>query len=115
MNFGTQKKEGYTVIQVHNERLDSLIAPDLKSELVLATENGQKNIVLDISECTYCDSSGLSALLVGNRLCENASGQFVLCGLTPMVDKLIKLAMLDTVLTITIDEKEASKLLNKDA
>ena len=50
MNFGTQKKEGYTVIQVHNERLDSLIAPDLKSELVLATENGQKNIVLDISE-----------------------------------------------------------------
>jgi anti-sigma B factor antagonist len=91
MEFKIEKLNIYTLIQVLEEKLDTHIAPTLKSELVLISGNGEKNIVLDLSKCRYCDSSGLSAILVANRLCKNANGTFVLTGLNDSVEDGVKL------------------------
>jgi len=106
MEFKIEKQDNHTLIQVLEEKLDTHIAPTLKSELVLVSGNGEKNIILDLSKCRYCDSSGLSAILVANRLCKNATGTFVLTGLNDAVERLITISQLDTVLNITntIDE-----------
>ena len=101
MEFKIEKHENHTLIQVLEEKLDTHIAPTLKSELVLVSGNGEKNIILDLSKCRYCDSSGLSAILVANRLCKNANGTFVLTGLNDAVERLITISQLDTVLNIT--------------
>lgn len=111
MEFKIDKLENHTLIQVLEEKLDTHIAPALKSELVLISGNGEKNIILDLSKCRYCDSSGLSAILVANRLCKNASGAFVLTGLSEAVERLITISQLDTVLNITQSVGEAVKLL----
>ena len=113
MAFEIQKNGNYTLVKVKDERLDTTNAPDLKSELVMVNSNGEKNIVLDLSECTYCDSSGLRAVLVGNRLCEDAIGTFILSNLQPDVENLIRISMLHTVLLITKTVEEAEKLLNQ--
>ena len=106
MEFKIEKQDNHTMIQVLEEKLDTHIAPTLKSELVLVSGNGEKNIILDLSKCRYCDSSGLSAILVANRLCKNANGTFVLTGLNDAVERLITISQLDTVLNITksVDE-----------
>jgi len=111
MEFKIDKLENHTLIQVLEEKLDTHIAPALKSELVLISGNGEKNIILDLSKCRYCDSSGLSAILVANRLCKNASGAFVLTGLSEAVERLITISQLDTVLNITQSVGEAVKLI----
>ena len=111
MEFNILKQEGYTLIQVLEEKLDTHIAPNLKSELVLISGNGEKNIVLDLDKCKYCDSSGLSAILVANRLCKNANGTFVLSGLSEAVERLITISQLDTVLNITEAVDEAEELI----
>ncbi len=111
MEFKIDKLENHTLIQVLEEKLDTHIAPALKSELVLISGNGEKNIILDLSKCRYCDSSGLSAILVANRLCKNASGTFVLTGLSEAVERLITISQLDTVLNITQSAGEAAKLI----
>ncbi len=115
MDFEVNKIEDYTLVKVLADRLDTNNAPDLKSELVLVNGNGEKNIVLDISECEYCDSSGLSAILVANRLCENSMGTFVLSGLSPDVEQIIRISMLHTVLIITKTAKEAEEILFEKA
>jgi len=111
MEFKIEKKNNYTLIQVLEEKLDTHIAPSLKSELVLISGNGEKNIILDLSKCKYCDSSGLSAILVANRLCKNANGIFVLTGLNDAVERLITISQLDTVLNITSSIEEGEKLI----
>jgi anti-sigma B factor antagonist len=111
--FEIIKKENYTVIQVLVEKLDTHIAPSIKSELVLIAGNGEKNIVIDLSSSRYCDSSGLSAILVANRLCKNAKGTFVLTGLQPAVERLISISQLDTVLNITDNLKSAVDFIQK--
>ncbi|MFA5330430.1 MAG: STAS domain-containing protein [Prolixibacteraceae bacterium] len=111
MDFEIVKNTGYTLVKVLNDKLDTTNAPDLKSELILLNASNEKNIVLDVSKCEYCDSSGLSAILVANRLCEDAIGTFILTGLQPDVEQIIRISMLHTVLIITKTVDEAENLL----
>lgn len=112
MDFNIESKNKSTLIQVQTEKLDTHVAPALKSELVLVSGKGEKNIILDLSKCEYCDSSGLSAILVANRLCKNAGGTFVLCGLNDAVERLITISQLDTVLNITETISDAEKMIS---
>ena len=111
MKFEIEQKEKVTVVKSKVEKLDALHAPELKGEFVVQNKSGNKNIVLDLSETRYCDSSGLSAVLVANRLCREASGTFVLCGLQDAVSKLITISQLDSVLNITPTLNEAVDLV----
>ena len=113
MEFKIEKQDDHTLIQVLEEKLDTHIAPTLKSELVLVSGNGEKNIILDLSKCRYCDSSGLSAILVANRLCKNAGGTFVLTGLNDAVERLITISQLDTVLNISNTIEEGIDLISQ--
>lgn len=108
MNISTTKKENYSVITVLSAKLDALIAPELKAALVLANKEGEKNLIVDLASARYCDSSGLSAILVGNRLCKEANGRFAITGLQPTVKKVISIAQLDKVLNITATVSEAA-------
>lgn len=108
MKFSLDKKEKFTRFQVDEEKLNSLIAPELKSELVLLNAEGIRNIILDLQGVSYVDSSGLSAILIGNRLCKNANGSFALCGLQDSVNKLLTISQLDSILNIFNSSEEAS-------
>lgn len=107
MNFEVIQGEKYTLLKSKVEKLDTNYAPELKSELVLINKNGIRNIIIDLSETRYCDSSGLSAILVANRLCKSAEGSFVLTGLQDPVMKLVTISQLHTVLNITPTLNEA--------
>lgn len=111
MNFEIDKKGNYAVVRVIAEKLDSQISPSLKSELVVLNADEFKNIIIDLEYTRYCDSSGLSAILVANRLCKNSGGSFILCNLQRSVSKLISISQLDTILSITPTLQEATDLL----
>ena len=113
MNFSIDKQENYTLVKVSVDKLDTTVAPSLKSELVMLNAHGSKNLIIDLSETRYCDSSGLSVLLVANRLCKNVGGVFVLSGIQKSVEKLIQISQLDTVLNITPSINEALSIISK--
>ncbi len=107
MNFEIENKDKYTLVSIQVAKLDSTVAPDLKSELVFLNKQGVRNIVLDLGKTKYCDSSGLSAILVANRLCKEEGGTLVLAALQDAVQKLISISQLESVLNITPTVEEA--------
>ncbi len=111
MKFTVDKHEKYVLIKLNETKLNSLISPQLKSELILTNTEGQRNIILDLSTVKYSDSSGLSSLLVGHRLCKNAEGSFILTGINDNVSRLIAISQLETVLTIVTTVSEAIDLI----
>lgn len=111
MVFKKEKKENYTLVSSAVEKVDASNAPELKSIFVMINKEGGNSIILDLSKTKYCDSSGLSAILVANRLCKNSGGTFVLCGLQDNVSKLIEISQLDRVLNITPSLAEAEDFL----
>jgi anti-sigma B factor antagonist len=114
MNISATKKDKYTLVKVDEEKLVSLNAPDLKSQFVVIHGQGERNIILDLSGVNYCDSSGLSAILVGNRFCKSVNGSFILSGVRDTVMKIISISQLDKVLVITPTVDEAVDLVYMD-
>lgn len=106
MNFQVAHHNNYALISSKVDKLDVNTATDLKAELVLLNKNGYNSLVLDLSETKYCDSSGLSAILMANRLCKDSSGQFTLVAVNPTVMKMIQIAQLDKILTIKVSLSE---------
>ncbi|TXB62755.1 STAS domain-containing protein [Phaeodactylibacter luteus] len=107
MEFKIKTEERYTVFAVEEENFNSLIAPEVKSELVLLSDKGVKNLIMDLSKVKYVDSSGLSAILTADRLWKKL-GSFVLSGAEqPAVKKLIEISRLDSVLTLVPTVSEA--------
>jgi len=98
--FRVKEEEKYAILEVLTQKLDSLVAPKIKAELVLLQGKGFKNIILDLSQTKYIDSSGLSALLIGDRQCRAHEGIFIVTGVVDYVKKLIQIAQLDKILTI---------------
>lgn len=111
MNFSVEVLDKYTIVTIEAEKLGGVISPELKAKFVELNAQGSRSMILNLSKARYCDSSGLSAILVGNRLCKNSHGVFVLCGLTEMVTKLVGISQLDSVLNITPTLQEAKDFL----
>jgi len=106
-----KKTEQYTSVRLENEKLDATISSDLKAYFVTQIQDGAKSIIFDMTLVRYSDSSGLSAILIGNRMCQEANGSFVLCGLSEHVSKLLHISQLDTVLSIVPTLEEAVDLV----
>jgi len=111
MNFTIEDKGRYILVTSNVDKLDTTCAPELKSELVYLNKTNVRNVIIDLSTTRYCDSSGLSALLVANRLCKSVNGSLVVCGLQEPVQKLVQISQLESVLSITPTSAEAVDLL----
>jgi anti-sigma B factor antagonist len=111
INIERNQKDQFTTVRLGNEKLDTTISSDLKAYFVTLIQEGVKNIIFDMSGVRYSDSSGLSAILVGNRLCQEVQGSFVLCALSDHVAKLVRISQLDTVLSIVPTVEEAVDLV----
>ncbi len=111
MNFTIEDKGKYTLVKSNVDKLDTTCAPELKSELVYLNKTGVRNVIIDMGSTRYCDSSGLSALLVANRLCKSVGGTLVVCALQEPVLKLVQISQLESVLSITPTANEAIDLL----
>ena len=73
-----------------------------------------KNLILDLSNVEFVDSSGLSAILTANRLWKGF-GLFVITGVNhAAVKKLIEISRLDSVLTIIPTTEEATDYVMMD-
>ena len=112
MAYTTELKGRQTIIRVGVDMLDGASAPDLKAMFIALNKEHVNHFVLDLSNVKYADSSGLSAILVGHRLCRDSSGSFVLFGLKPAVQKIITIAQLNKVLLITENEETALTTLS---
>ena len=111
MEYSIKKDEKYIIVGLKVEKLDSTLSPDLKSDFVKYNQEGYRNIILDLSETKYIDSSGLSAILVANRLCKNDKGTFVLTNVGDHVNKLITISQLHSVLELRNTNQEAIDLI----
>lgn len=114
MKIQVASEEKYTVLRPETEKLDSSVSPLLKAEVVMLNGKSVKNLLIDLSDVKYIDSSGLSAILVANRLCKSLDGVMVLAGLNDSVKKLIAISQLEGILTIVPTAGEGIEFIIMD-
>lgn len=115
MKFTLDKQENYTVFTLSEENLNSIVAPDLKSEFIFLRNEGVRNLIFDLAGVKYVDSSGLSSILTANRIWKGY-GAFIVTGAdNPMVKKLIEISRLETILTLIPTLQEAKDYAHMEA
>lgn len=112
MNFELTNTNNISIFKVTNPKLDANISGLLKAEInSLVSKNNFKKMVFDLSNVESCDSSGLSVLLVANRIMNDANGNLVICGMSKKILNLIRITQLDVVLTFASNREEAIESL----
>jgi len=105
MKFDVHKNGNGVTLIVHERKLDSAIAAELKGEFLLLCKPKVDTLTIDLAEVEFCDSSGLSALLIADRKMKEHGGSVRLLHVHKKVLSLLKISMLDRV--FEIDEAPA--------
>lgn len=115
MNIAAEKRNGKTLLNLKEERLDAHNSGELKEYLQRLLENGTHALVVDLSAVRFIDSSGLGALLSGYKNAALHHGSLVLSGLQPRVQSMFELTRLHRVFDIypslqdALDRSEGGK------
>lgn len=113
MNFEKKNINGTTVFKLNESRLDANISGLVKSEFTnIVKVESSKNLIIDLSGVDNCDSSGLSTLLVANRLTGAEGGKLRIVSPSKKLMTLIKITQLDKVLKISESIEIALEELN---
>jgi anti-anti-sigma factor len=115
IDFELKKTGKITIFRLNENRFDSQIAGLVKGELtILLHTDDVKHLIIDLSQVEYCDSSGLSAILLAFRILQTNEGHIRLASPTKSVRTLIEISQLNRILPIcnTVDEaiKELEQL-----
>jgi len=84
-------------------RLNAVSAAELKNEIRRQVASGHTNLVIDLKETAFIDSSGLSALVSGLKLTREQGGSLSLSGLNEQTATVFRLTLLDRVFQIFPD------------
>jgi anti-sigma B factor antagonist len=102
----------FTVRDVYTSLPTMMLSKMLELEAVPGEEPPRKNI-LDLTECTFMDSSGLGMVASHYAHCRNKGIKMICAAMTPRVRQLFQLTKMDTVIPIagSLEEAEADKSL----
>ncbi len=87
--------------------IDLHVSPRIAASLDAMVDEKPKKLVVDLSNVSYIDSSGLAALIEGMQKVEAYGGEFFLAGLQENVRPIFEIARLDQVFRIFPDVDSA--------
>ena len=91
MSLVVEKREHATIVTVQ-ERIDGLTVPDMQDQLLGLIDDGQKNILIDLSQVNYVSSVGFRLFLILQKKVKPLGGNLVLVQLQDAIKKLFDLS-----------------------
>jgi anti-anti-sigma factor len=103
-----QTQSGKTIIVLTpTGRLDITTASQFRSKLQDCIAKVSPNVVINLSQVSFIDSSGLAVLVAGMRDADQGKGSFRLCDVHPEAKLVFEVTMMDSVFQIFNTEAEA--------
>jgi anti-anti-sigma factor len=106
MDITVQALKRAQIIDV-NGRIDSSNAPQLDDKLKQLRDEGNYNIVLDLSAVDYMSSAALRAIVSALRDCKRHGGDVFLANPSSRVSEVLELAGLTSLFQIFPDKTSA--------
>jgi anti-sigma B factor antagonist len=108
LTLSTETSSGAAVVKVAGE-LDMATAPLFEAEVLPSLES--ERVVIDLTDCTFVDSSALRALLQTQRRVVDAGGKFAIIATSPATTRVLELATLDRFVPVAATLAEALTLV----
>lgn len=83
--------------------LDLSTAPELNAAIDRLTAEGERHLLLDLSELTFCDSTGIAAFVRGDNRAAAEGGWLRVTGASGRVERVLQMTGLAEVLRYDAD------------
>ena len=90
LDLSARTSDGITVVELAGE-LDIACAPALRDELLSLLRRGSSHLVIDLSEVSFCDASGLAVLVSAGRRARLLGGFLRLAAVSPQVGRVLQM------------------------
>ena len=111
MKFDERQEPEAMVVKPLDSRLDSYVAEAFKIHMKDIVANGHLQIVLDLSDVDFIDSSGLGAI-ISTMIALRPQGQLMVCNAKDSVLALFRLTRMDRVIPVKNDANEALRAMS---
>ena len=107
-NYELKRAGDIAIFKLNEKRFDAPIAGLVKGEFTIFLHAEDVNkLIIDLSEVEYCDSSGLSAILLAFRILQSNEGHIRLASPQKNVRTLVEISQLDRILPLKSTVEEA--------
>ena len=106
MNLELKKIKDFNVLTILEERVDAHNSGELKTYLLQLIENGENRIIIQLGNVRFIDSSGLGALLSGNKNIALKAGRLILSNIQKQVLSMFELTRLNRIFEIYKDVED---------
>ena len=113
MKLSSKETGGVTVVALAGSVLGGPDATALNDILHKLSEQGKKNIVVDLSGVETMNSSGLSMLITARTTMKNAGGDLKLSGASKKIETLLVITKLSNVFELYPSVKKAAASFHK--
>jgi anti-sigma B factor antagonist len=96
-------REDHRVVMDVTGEVDVIGAAELDGVMRDVVAEGAADVVIDLADVTFIDSTGLSALVAGRNLCRSRDGDLTLRAPSPQVWRVLTLTGLDTIFAVDQD------------
>ena len=97
MKLCVQERKPQVYMVVIEGEVDMSTSPELRDHLIRLFQNGTSHVIVELSEVTYIDSSGIATLIEGLQLSRKHNIRYSLVGARPSVEAVFELAYLKGV------------------
>jgi len=111
--INSSEKDGIALVNVEGE-IDMFTSPNLRDTLLPFFKKNVRGIILDFTQVSFMDSSGIATLVEGLQWSKKENRKFILTGLGKTVFNALSLTKLDNVFTIKKHTQAALDLISKD-
>ncbi|MBU3679913.1 MAG: STAS domain-containing protein [Candidatus Kapabacteria bacterium] len=95
MRFSVEQDDELVVFTLKEPTLDAVLAPEVKSEILIICQPAVKALIVDLSMVQLCDTQGLSSLLLARRQMNDNEGFVVIVGASENVRNLFRISQID--------------------
>ncbi|MCG8325981.1 MAG: STAS domain-containing protein [Thiotrichales bacterium] len=107
MKHSTKEEGNFVVLGLEGE-VDLSCSPEARKQILGVLDTG-KHLLVDLSNVTYIDSSGVASLVEGYQTAKKSDQKFGLVGVSEAAMSVLKLARLDKVFPIHASVEERLK------
>lgn len=97
MKYEIDKQQDKTIFKLINDTLGHEVAADLKTELIFLQKEINNQFIIDLGDVVKCDSSGISCLLLSERMEREKGKKLILRNVNDSVMEIINIARLERV------------------
>lgn len=113
-SFKITESNKLIVVALKGRMMDADTPRQISEQVATLIEKGCNNVVLNLSELEYMNSSGINTFVSILTKARNNGGDAVICCVSKKIEQLLLITKLNSLFTITSNEEEAISKLSEN-